>query len=305
MSAEAVARRRVVLRPQSALLGGASAVAACVLALALAVTLAGHPLPLGLVVLGGAALVGTLALALARYDAAVGLGVALLGVVVVDPAPADLVFIVVIAVAAASGRFELNRVPKTVLVAIVVFAALNLVSSLEVIDPARAAAFFSITLYLFVLALVADGLCRVAAKGPPGRACVCLRRGHIGSARVRRAARVVPGRQPPRRGRPCTRLLPGSERLRTVPRARGADPDRRAALAAPAPHRPAHEGDLPSRPHPRRALLLLARCVAEPRDRCRRDARRALAPPRRSAAGAVVPRTSGSVSRRSSAEPWW
>ena len=53
-----------------------------------------------------------------------------------------------IAVAAASGRFDLDRVPKTVIVAIVVFAALNLVSSVEVVDPARAAGFFSITLYL-------------------------------------------------------------------------------------------------------------------------------------------------------------
>lgn len=153
MNAEAIARRRFVLRPQSALLGGASALAAGALALVLAVALARHPLPLGLVVLAGAALVGTLALALTGYDAAVGLGVALLGVVAVDPAPADLVFVVVIAIAAASGRFDLDRVPKTVLVAIVVFAALNLVSALEVIDPAGAAAFFSITLYLCVLAV--------------------------------------------------------------------------------------------------------------------------------------------------------
>ena len=105
-----------------------SALAAFGLALVLAVTLAQHPLPLGLVFLAGAALVGTLALALVRYDAAVGLGIALLGIVVVDPAPADLVFVVVIAIAAASGRFDLDRVPKTVIVTIVVFAALNLVS---------------------------------------------------------------------------------------------------------------------------------------------------------------------------------
>jgi O-antigen ligase len=149
----ALARRRLVLGRPDALLGVASALAALGLAVVLAVALASHPLPLGLVFLAGVALVGTLALALVRYDAAVGLGVALLGVVVVDPAPADLVFVVVIAVAAVSGRFHLDRVPKTVIVAIVVFAALNLVSSVEVIDPARAAGFFSITLYLAVLAL--------------------------------------------------------------------------------------------------------------------------------------------------------
>ena len=155
MNGTAIARRRVV--PQDALLGLASALAASGLALVLAVTLAERPLPLGLVVVAGAALVGTLALALVRYDAAVGLGVALLGIVVVDPAPADLVFVVLIAVAAASGRFDLDRVPKTVIVTIVVFAALNLVSSVEVIDPARAAGFFSITLYLAVFALWLTG----------------------------------------------------------------------------------------------------------------------------------------------------
>jgi O-antigen ligase len=171
MNGEAVARRRLVLGHRDALLGVASVLAASGLALVLSVALAQRPLPLGLVVLAGAALVGTLALALARYDAAVGLGVALLGVVVVDPAPADLVFVVVIAVAAASGRFDLERVPKTVIVALVVFAALNLVSSVEVIDPARAAGFFSITLYLAVLALWLTGYvvsprqARVVARG--------------------------------------------------------------------------------------------------------------------------------------------
>ena len=155
MNGTAVARRR--LAPQDALLGAASALVAFGLALVLAVTLAQRPLPLGLVVAAGAALTGTVALALVRYDAAVGLGVALLGIVVVDPAPADLVFVVVIAVAAASGRFDLHRVPKTAIVAIVVFAVLNLVSSVEVVDPGRAAGFFSITLYLAVFGVWLTG----------------------------------------------------------------------------------------------------------------------------------------------------
>ena len=159
MNGEAVARHRLeaVVSLREALLRASCALAAAVLALGFAVVLARHPLPLGLVALAGLALVGTLALALARYDAAVGLGIALLGVVAVDPAPPDLVFVVVIAVAAASGRFDLDRVPKPALMAIVVFAALNLVSAVEVIDPARAATFFSITLYLGVLALWLTG----------------------------------------------------------------------------------------------------------------------------------------------------
>ena len=162
------------------------------------------------------ALVGTLALALARFDAAVGLGVALLGIVVVDPAPADLVFVVVIAVAAASGRFDLDRVPKTVIVAIVVFAALNLVSAVEVIDPARAAGFFSITLYLAVLALwltgyvVSSRQARVVARGYVFAAVTSALLGSL-------ALLVgVPGRRAPPRRRPRARVLPGPECLRTV-----------------------------------------------------------------------------------------
>jgi O-antigen ligase len=176
MNSVALARRRLDLSLRAALLAGTSALAAAALALVLSVALARHPLPLGLVFLAGVALMGTLALALARYDAAVGLGIALLGVVVVDPAPADLVFVVVIAVAASSGRFDLDRVPKTVIVAIVVFAALNLVSAVEVIDPARAAGFFSITLYLAVLALWLTGYV-VSSR----RACV-IARGYVFAA---------------------------------------------------------------------------------------------------------------------------
>jgi len=171
VNADATARRRPIVTPQSALLAGACGVAIAGLALVLSVALAQRSLPLDLVLLAGGALLGTLALALVRFDTAVGLGVALLGVVVVDPAPADLVFVVVIAVAAASGRIDLDRVPKTVIVAIVVFATLNLVSAVEVIDPGRAAGFFSITLYLAVLGLWLTGYvvsprrARVVARG--------------------------------------------------------------------------------------------------------------------------------------------
>ncbi len=209
MNGEAVARHRLeaVVSLREALLRASCALAAAVLALGFAVVLARHPLPLGLVALAGLALVGTLALALARYDAAVGLGIALLGVVAVDPAPPDLVFVVVIAVAAASGRFDLDRVPKPALMAIVVFAALNLVSAVEVIDPARAATFFSITLYLGVLALwltgyvVSSRQARLIARG------YVLAAVGVGPARFARAARRVSGRPPPGRGRRARALF--------------------------------------------------------------------------------------------------
>ena len=47
-----------------------------------------------LAVAGGVLLVGALGLAVARYDAAVAAGFALLGVVLIEPAPADGVFVV-------------------------------------------------------------------------------------------------------------------------------------------------------------------------------------------------------------------
>lgn len=62
--------------------------------------------------LGGAiALLGVLALAVARYEAAVVLGFLLFAVVRVEPAPSDVIFAVVIVVAVATGRFRLRDVP--------------------------------------------------------------------------------------------------------------------------------------------------------------------------------------------------
>jgi len=56
-------------------------------AIATGVALSKHPLPLTLVLTFGVGLLGTLALALARYDAAVGLGIFLLAAVRIEPAP--------------------------------------------------------------------------------------------------------------------------------------------------------------------------------------------------------------------------
>jgi hypothetical protein len=106
------------------------------------------------VVLGfGIGLLGSLALTLARYDLAVGLGVLLLAAVRIEPAPADLLFGVLIAVALATWRFDLQRVPLGVTLLVSGFLALNLLASIEVIDAARAVSFFAITLYLGVFAL--------------------------------------------------------------------------------------------------------------------------------------------------------
>ncbi len=121
--------------------------------LALGLVLGRHPLPMPVVIGFGIGLLGSLALALARYDLAVGLGVVLLAAVRIEPAPADLLFGVLIAVALATWRFDLQRVPLSVTLLVSGFLALNLLASIEVIDAGRAVSFFAITLYLGVLAL--------------------------------------------------------------------------------------------------------------------------------------------------------
>jgi hypothetical protein len=128
--------------------------------LAAAAVLSNHPPPLALVLAGGVSLLSILALALARYDTAVALGILLLAVVRVEPAPPDLVFAVVIAVAAVTGRFHLRRVPPAVTVLVVSFLALNLLASFEVIDAGRAVMYFAITLYLGIFGLWLAGYVR-------------------------------------------------------------------------------------------------------------------------------------------------
>lgn len=111
------------------------------------------PPDMGVLVAGGAALGGVLALALTRYDAAVALGFLLLGVVNVEPAPPDAVFAVVIAVAAVTGRFDLTHVPFAILASLGAFLTFNVLSVMEAIEPSTAAVFLSITLYLSVFSV--------------------------------------------------------------------------------------------------------------------------------------------------------
>jgi O-antigen ligase len=135
-------------------LGWAFGAAALVLLfLAVGVVLGRSPLPVPIVAAFGVGLLGTLALALSRYDAAVALGVLLLAVVRIEPAPSDLVFAVVIAVALVTGRLFLERVPLSVSVLVAGFLALNLLAATVATDGARAVAYFAITLYLGGFAL--------------------------------------------------------------------------------------------------------------------------------------------------------
>lgn len=135
----------------------AAAAGLLVFAVAVGVALSKRPLPLTLVLAFGVGLLGTLALALARYDAAVGLGVFLLAAVRIEPAPADMILFVVIAVALVTGRFYIRRTPLPVVVLLSVFLALNMLASVELIDLGRGVTFFAITLYLVIFALWLTG----------------------------------------------------------------------------------------------------------------------------------------------------
>jgi O-antigen ligase len=145
-------RSRVDSAAWSAALVGAGA-ALLLVFLGLGLALGRNPLPLPIVVGFGLGLLTALALALARFDAAVALGVLLLAAVRIEPAPSDLIFAVVIAVAFAIGSFDLERVPVSVTSLVGAFLALNLLSAIGAIDSGRAAEFFAITLYLGILAL--------------------------------------------------------------------------------------------------------------------------------------------------------
>jgi hypothetical protein len=105
------------------------------------------------VLAGGVALLGMLALAVLRYEWAVALAFLLSAVVLFEPAPTDAAFAVIICVALVTGRMDLRTTPLGPLLGVSAFIALNLVACLEAIDPARAARFMSITVYLCAFAL--------------------------------------------------------------------------------------------------------------------------------------------------------
>src|SRR5690349_11758968 len=90
----------------------AAAVALGLLALGLVDAFQSVQVSFALALVGGVALTGLLLLTIRHFDTAVAIGLLLMGVVRFEPAPTDLVFAVVIAVAAITGRFHLARVPR-------------------------------------------------------------------------------------------------------------------------------------------------------------------------------------------------
>ena len=250
-------------------------------AVATGVALSKHPLPLTLVLAFGLGLLGTLALVLARYDVAVGLGIFLLAAVRIEPAPADLILFVVIAVAFVTGRFYIRRVPLIVTVLLSVFLALNMLASVELIDVGRAVTFFAITLYLVIFALWLTGYVQ-----SPTTARVVLR-AYIVAAVLSAGLAVLA----------LFVAFPGHDLLVFGPRAKGLfkDPNvlgpfldpagldaaRGDGLSAPASRTPSHEAGGALDPDDRDPVRLFTRRLAELRHRRVRHVRRAVPAARR------------------------
>jgi hypothetical protein len=152
-----IAARPPVRRHDGAVRRAAAAAAvvaaAGVLGAVLAIGLRANDIPGWAVLAGGMCLLGMLALAVARYDAAVALALLLFAIVRVEPAPSDAAFAVIILVAVVTGRIDLRSTPVGPAVGVAVFVALNLVACLAAIDPGRAAEFMAITVYLCAFAL--------------------------------------------------------------------------------------------------------------------------------------------------------
>ncbi len=143
-------RDRFAPRLTTSVVGGA--VGAGLLGVAVALALYRFPQSWSIVLAGGIGLTAVLALAIARYEAAVFLGFLLFGIVRVEPAPPDAVIAVVIAVALVTGRVQPERIPMSVGMLLGAFLVLNVLSAMEAVDNVVAARFFAITIYLIVFA---------------------------------------------------------------------------------------------------------------------------------------------------------
>jgi O-antigen ligase len=141
----------LALRPPPAraagrLLGTAAALAG--FAAALSLLLYRHPPSPLIIVAFAVVILGSLWLAIVAYDVALAVAVVLLAAVRFQPAPADVVFAVLITVGAITSRFRLRRVIPGAVLLVGAYLAVNLVSAVGVADPKRAVSFFAITFYV-------------------------------------------------------------------------------------------------------------------------------------------------------------
>jgi hypothetical protein len=122
------------------------------LSLAIALTNVASP-PAPLVAVAGLGVLGLLALAATRYDAAVVLGIALLGVVVVEPAPPDAVLAAAMLVALLTDRLDLGRVPAWVALLLGALLGVNAASLAGALDLSIAGKFLATTVFVVLLAV--------------------------------------------------------------------------------------------------------------------------------------------------------
>jgi O-antigen ligase len=127
--------------------------ATAVLCGAFALSLDATKLTLAEVVGAGIGLMFVLGIALWRYKWAVSLAFLLLAFQIIEPAPVDLVLVIVIAVAFVTGKLALRSVPTWVVLTMGAFIAMGMLSSTEAIKVGRAAFFLSITVYLCAFGL--------------------------------------------------------------------------------------------------------------------------------------------------------
>jgi O-antigen ligase len=119
----------------------------------------------------GAGLVVVTVLALWNENAAVFLAAMLLAVVRVEPAPTDAVFLVVIAIAAASGRLAPLRAPTPIVVFLGSYLTLNVLAATQAVQFSHAIKFSFTTFYLAIFALwltgwlISTARVRVVVKG--------------------------------------------------------------------------------------------------------------------------------------------
>jgi hypothetical protein len=273
----AVRTSRVVVR--ETLLRLAAVLGLAIFALTLTHFLSRHP-PSLLIILGFAVvLLGSLALAIFAYDAAVAVGVLLLAAVRFQPAPTDIVFGVLMVVAYATGRFSLRRLTAGPLLLAGTFLAFNLVSMLAVVDALRAVQFLGITIYVLIFALWLAS--SVTDSSIARRITKWYVIGAIVSALLSTLALLAPfPATTSSRGSARGGALQGSERLRPflVPAAlillEEILTPRSVLVAA------LDEGALVPDPGAGRALLVLACSLAEPRRRLARHGARLQLPPR-------------------------
>jgi hypothetical protein len=127
------------------------------IAVALAEVLYRSP-PSWTIAIGGSLLLAlATVLVVARYELAVYIGFLLTSIVLVQPAPSDALFGLIMAVAFVTGRFRFPALPRFAVVLITAFLLLNVISASAVLSWSVASQFFFITLYLGLFSLWLGG----------------------------------------------------------------------------------------------------------------------------------------------------